>query len=611
MSPAVLLDRRTRAFRVLLVLIFGAMVFRLVQVQGFGHAHYATLSKQQTVQTVAATPTRGSIYDRNADILAETVTRQTVVADHWLIKDLSHTALALAPILQLPATDLEVKLAQHAGFIYLAHRVSDATAASITKLALPGINLVPETQRVVPVGRLAQSVVGTVDWKGDGNSGLELQFQNLLSGATQPGTHLVSASRLKNGTGIELTLDSYVQYVAEQALGAEIVASHATGGTAMVMDVRSGEILAMANLTSSATSPTSSTTPGAPGSATTPTVAAADAQYTSGPTLVAQSSTLPKGVDEGLANAALTGVYEPGSVFKLVTFSSALTNGVVTPTTPIQVPASIKIDKYTFQDAEAHGAETLTSTQVLAQSSNLGTIMVARALGRSRLLNQVGNLGFGQLTGLGFPGESPGIVPGPSQWTDTSIGAIPIGQGISVTAQQVLDAYNAVANGGVFVNPKLVRATVDSQGQATRTTASAKHRVIDPATNGALVSMLEQVVSQGTGTAAAVDGYTVAGKTGTAQIPGPHGYVPGAYTASFVGFAPAEHPVLSAMVILSHPTPIYGGAVAAPVFSTIMSHALHHYGIPTTSAATASASNSAVGSAANVTVPAGARTEGA
>ena len=604
MSPAILLSRRTRAFRCLLVLIFGAMVFRLIQVQEFGHSHYATLSKQQTAQAAAATPLRGTIYDRNANILAETVIRQTVVADHWLIKDPARTALALAPLLQLPATDIEAKLAQHAGFIYLAHRVPDAVAASITKLALPGINLVPENQRVVPVGRLAQSVVGTVDWKGDGNSGLELQLQRLLSGAVQPGTHTMSATAPASGTGIELTLDQYVQYVAEQALGAEIVASHASGGTAVVMDVRSGEILAMANLTATQTA-------AAPPAGTPPTVSAAKPQYTAGPTLVAQSSTLPAGVDEALANTALTGVYEPGSVFKLVTFSSALANGIVTPATSIQVPASLKIDKYTFQDAEQHGAETLSATQVLAQSSNLGTIMVARALGRTRLMSQVGTLGFGQLTGLGFPGESLGIVPGPSQWTDTSIGAIPIGQGISVTAQQVLDAYNAVANGGVFVAPKLVRATVDPQGRATRTADSATHRVIDPATNAALVGMLEQVVAQGTGTAAAVDGYTVAGKTGTAQIPGPHGYVPGAYTASFVGFAPAQHPVLSAMVILSHPTPIYGGAVAAPVFSTIMSHALHHFGIPTTSAATAAPANSAVGAAASVTVPAGARTEGA
>lgn len=611
MNPANLLDRRSRAFRVLLVAIFLVLIGRLVQVQELDHVHYATLSQQENAPAAPPPPLRGTIYDRNAQILAETVIRQTVVADHWLLTDVPHTALALAPVLQLSATDLEQKLSQHSGFIYLAHRIPDSEAAKITKMALPGINLVPETQRVVPVGRLAQSVVGTVDWAGNGNSGLELQLQSLLSGAIRPGAHLVSTGPLNSAgptsaTSVELTIDEYVQYVAEQALGAEIVASHATGGTAVVMDVRTGQILAMANLTSSGAA-----SPGETSATAAPSVTAAQAQYTSGPTLVAQSSTLPAGVDEALANTAVTGTYEPGSVFKLVTFSSALANAVIAPNTPIQVPSSLKLDKYTFQDAEAHGAETLTATQILAQSSNLGTIKVAEALGKSRLLAQIGNLGFGQLTGLGFPGESPGLLGSAKVWTETSIGSVPIGQGISVTAQQVLDAYNAVANGGTFVVPKLVRATVDPNGTASVTAPSPSHRVIDPTTDASLVSMLEQVVAQGTGTAAAIDGYTVAGKTGTAAIPGPHGYVPGAYNASFVGFAPAQDPVLSAIVVLNRPTPIYGGAVAAPVFSTIMSHALHHYGIATTSATTTSASTSAVGAAASVTVPAGAATEGA
>ena len=237
---------------------------------------------------------------------------------------------------------------------------------------------------------------------------------------------------------------------------------------------------------------------------------------------------------------------------------------------------------------------------------------VAQGLGKTRLLNQISNLGFGKPTGLLIPGESQGLVPGPSHWTGTSIGSTPIGQDDAVTAQQVIDAYNAVANGGVFVFPRLIRATVDTAGSVTAAATKPSRRVIDPATNAQLTNMLESVVSTGTGTSATIDGYTVAGKTGTAQIPSPDhlGYIPGAYIGSFAGFAPAQHPVLSCMVVLNHPTPIYGGAVAAPVFSTIMAYALHHFGIPTTAAATTAASTTAVGGTGSVTVPAGAVTEG-
>ena len=603
--------------RLLLVVVFGAMVFRLVQVQEFSSRHYAALSTAQLTQTVTVPPVRGGIYDRNGEVLAETVTRQTVVADPEIIKQPAAVAAALSPVLGISADTLRSELTEPTGFVYLAHRVSDAVAAAVTKLDLNGINLVPEAQRVVPVGLLAEPVVGTVGWNGAGTSGVEYQYQSLLAGKagstsilTSPdGVALPSGGQSTPstpGTGIELTLDESVQYVAEQALAAEIVAYHATGGTAVVMDVKSGDILAMANLTADK---------GASSSTTADPTLTADVgsnATTSGASLIAQSDTLPAGVSEALSNSAVTQVYEPGSVFKLVTFSAALADHLINPNTPLTVPAALPMGQYTFHDAEQHGSESLTATQILAQSSNIGTIEVAEGLGESRLLNQISNLGFGKLTGLGIPGESQGLVPGASQWTGTSIGSTPIGQDDAVTAQQVLDAYNAVANGGVFVSPRLVRATVDAKGGVHAAAPSESHRVIDPTTNAELVSMLEQVVTTGTGTSAAIDGYTVAGKTGTAQIPSPDhlGYISGAYIGSFAGFAPAQDPVLSAIVVLDRPTPIYGGAVAAPVFSTIMAYALHHYGIPTTTAGTTAASTTAVGGTGSVTVPAGAATEG-
>jgi len=627
-SPSVLLGRRSRAIRVVLVVVFLALVVQLVKVQEFSHQHYARLSSSELTQAVSVPAVRGGIFDRNGEVLAESVTKQTVVADPLLITHPAATADKLSPVLGIPADQLRSELTEHSGFVYLAHRVPNTVATNVTRLNLTGINLVPEPQRVQPNGQLAFPVVGSVNWDGNGASGLEYQYQSLLAGragskslmqapdgVTLPGTTRASVAAVP-GTGVELTIDESVQYVAEQALAAEISASHAFSGTAVVMDVKTGDIVAMADLqATTGTATTGAGTPSGNGAITvadTTNSAGNASQSSSGPSLVSRAGTLPAGVKEAPSNTADTQVYEPGSVFKLVTFSAALAAGVTTPNQPIEVPGSLPMGTYTFHDAEQHANERLTTSSILAQSSNIGTIEVAQALGKDRLLAQIGNLGFGKPTGLSFPGESQGLVPGPSAWTGTSIGSTPIGQDDAVTAQQILDAYNTVANGGVYVAPRLVRATVTPTGSPTAAKASPTHRVVDPTTNSELVSMLEGVVSSGTGTSAAIDGYTVAGKTGTAQIPDPNhlGYIQGAYVGSFAGFAPAENPVLSAVVVLDHPTPIYGGAVAAPVFSTIMAYALHHYGIPTTAAATASASSSAIGTTGTIAVPSGATTEG-
>jgi cell division protein FtsI (penicillin-binding protein 3) len=289
-------------------------------------------------------------------------------------------------------------------------------------------------------------------------------------------------------------------------------------------------------------------------------------------------------VVEAEQNLALSQVYEPGSVFKVVTFSAALADGTISPSTVLTVPNFLNIDGWVFHDAESHATEQLSASQILAQSSNIGTIEIAEALGKEQLAAQIAALGFGEPTGLGFPGESVGLVKqDPSQWAGSDIGSTPIGQDDAVTAQQVLDMINTVATGGTFVAPRLVRATVSSDGSVTATPAASTHRVISPQVSTELTQMMEQVVQDGTAVSAGVPGYTVAGKTGTAQVPDPvhGGYISGAYMATFAGFAPAENPVLSAIVVLSQPTPIFGGVVAAPVFSQVMQYALHRYGVPT------------------------------
>ncbi|MGH8997543.1 MAG: peptidoglycan D,D-transpeptidase FtsI family protein, partial [Acidimicrobiales bacterium] len=536
MSPALLLGRRTRAMRVLLLVVFVALMARLVVVQEFSHKHYATLSRSELSQIVTLPAIRGGIYDRNGEVLALSVAKKTVIADPFLIKKPERTAAALSPVLGIPVAQLVPELSERSGFVYLAHRVDSATAAKVTALNLVGIDLIDESERVEPDGKTAEPVIGTVQADGKGGSGLEYQYQSLLAGkagskdlltapdgVTLPGSSSTGKAA-QPGTGLELTLDQSVQYVTEQALGAEIVAAHAQGGTAVIMDVKTGDILAMANLQASTPAST-------PGTASGQSVAAT----TGDPSAQGAAMTLPAGVTEAPSNSALTQVYEPGSVFKLVTFSAALASGVISPNQTFSVPDALPLGTYTFHDAEEHGAESLTATDIISQSSNIGTIEIAEQLGKDRLLNQIGNLGFGKPTGLNFPGESQGLVPNAASWTGSSIGSTPIGQADAVTVQQVLDAYNAVANGGVFVAPRLVRATVAPNGSVHPEPVSSAHRVIDPATNAELVSMLESVVKTGTGVNAAIDGYTVAGKTGTAQIPDSNhlGYVPGAFVGTF------------------------------------------------------------------------------
>ena len=549
--------------RVVIGLCFCALALRLFAVQILSGGHYSSIGTAEVTSTVQIPAARGGIYDRDGAVLAVSVPRSTVVADPFLITHPGSEADALAPVLGVPAGQLAAQLSEHSGYVVLARKVDDATAGRVTKLRLAGINLLPDSQREDPAGQLAQPVLGVVNASGKGAAGLEYRYDQQLAGRagsivvqrTPDDVQLPGGTSTRTaavpGSGIELTLDEPLQYVTEQSLASEITTAHAKSGIAVVMDSRTGDVLAMANL-------------------------------------VADPKTGQIG--EAAQNLAVSMVYEPGSVFKLVTFSAALGNGIISPSTTFSVPNMLNIDGWVFHDAENHPTEQLTATQILAQSSNIGTIEIANQLGRDRLAAQIGALGFGQPTGLQFPGESPGIVrANPTAWAPSDMGSTPIGQDDAVTAQQVLDMVNTVATGGVFVPPRLVRATVRADGSVAPVARAKTHRVLTPWVSSILTTMMEQVVQDGTAVSAGIPGYTVAGKTGTAQIPDPQhaGYIPGAYMATFAGFAPAENPELSAIVVLEQPTPIFGGLVAAPVFSQIMRFALHRYGIPTSPSAPA------------------------
>lgn len=533
------------------MVVFAVLVARLTYVALVAGNRYAAFGMTQLLHTVVTPAARGSILDRDGNVLAISVPQPTIVADPHLVGDPVAEATTLAPVLGMDEQKLEQLLDRNADFVYLARQVDEATGSKVKSLHLAGISVIQEPKRFQAGGTLAASVLGAVGVDGSGLSGVEYAYDKSLSG--RPGKTVLerdpngadipggvrSAQPARAGQSIELTLDQPIQYATEQALASEIVSSKAKGGVAIVMSTRTGEILAMADLTAGQNGAPPSPSP---------------------------------------SNDAVTNVYEPGSVMKGPVFSGAIEDGLVSPSTRFSVPGQLSVGGSTFHDAEPHGVESLSTTDILAQSSNVGTIGIAEMMGKQRIENYLRAFGFGSLTGVRFPGESPGLLINPSKWSGTSIADVPIGQAEAVTPLQVLDAYNTIANGGVSVTPRLVRATVDPDGAVKPVPIEPGHRVVSSRTAQEMTGMLEQVVQspQGTGMAAAIPGYTVAGKTGTAQKPLAHerGYQPGAYMATFVGFVPAEQPAVTAIVVLDQPTPIFGGAVAAPVFSQAAKDAL-------------------------------------
>jgi cell division protein FtsI (penicillin-binding protein 3) len=346
------------------------------------------------------------------------------------------------------------------------------------------------------------------------------------------------------GNDLILSLDQSLQYELERALVDAVGAATAKGGLAIVEDTRTGSILAMANVTGDG----------------------AGAARPSSPTE---------------HNRAVTDVYEPGSTNKVITMAGALEEGLVTPDSRFTVPDKYQVGNHLFSDHDPHPPTDWSVTDILTESSNVGTIMVAQKLGKERLDRYLRGFGFGKRTGIRFPGEPNGLLLDPDDWWVTSMGTVPIGNGLAVSALQMLQVYAAIANGGVWRPPVLVAATLDETGRRHDVPPGEPRRVVSPRTAALLNQMLRNVVREGTGTNASIPGYTVAGKTGTARKPleGARGYS-GTYVASFVGFVPAEDPRLAAVVILDEPTPIYGSQVAAPVFSRIMQYALRLERIP-------------------------------
>lgn len=548
-----------RMFLVTMALIaaFGLLTWRLVDLQIVRADFLRGMAERQRKRMTPLQPQRGSIYDRDGEILAFSQDAYSLYALPYQIKDVDSTASQLSLILKVPQSEIASKLRSQSGFVYLRRQLDRETAARVEELRLAGVGLEKESKRVYPQEGLAAAVIGFVGIDNQGLAGLELQYEDLLRGERGeaeeerdaagnpiPGmTKVIKGPR--DGMDLTLTLDLDIQNKAEAELAAAVENCGAKGGNLVVMDLRSGEILAMA------------TFPGF------------------------DANRFAETPPELTRNRPVTDAFEPGSVLKVITAAAAMGEGLVKPETPINVPHQITIGEYSFKDPHEMPASQLTFSDVIAHSSNLGTIRVASQLRPEVQLGYLEKMGCGQPTGIDFPGEASGIVPSLERWTATTGATLAIGQGISVSTMQLACLLGCVGNRGVMVRPHLLKEAVDRSGGERVTWEAEAEEVLDPGLCETLTRVLEQVVHHGTATRAATSLYNVAGKTGTAMKPDPRGrgYLK-SYIGTFAGFAPAEDPRLVAVVTLDEPETIYGGISAAPCFSAVMEFALQQLRVP-------------------------------
>jgi len=518
-----------------------------------GALRRAARTQQLTNEVVPAQ--RGTITDRNGVALAISEPAQELTADPYLIKRPLAVAQRLAPLLGLTRAQVLTKLSEHTGFVYLAHSLPYDAAHKVLALKLPGVQGAPVMRRVYPRGTLAAQVLGIVgtEHEGAGRMGLEYSLNSALAGHAgqrrvvsdaigQP-ISIAETHHEQAGSSVELTLDANIQQRAEDVLSAVGRVFQPKDSTAIVMNPRTGAILAMANWP-----------------------------------LVNANDPGAKAI-EALQNRAVSFNYEPGSTFKSVVVSGALQEGRITPESGFEIPDQIELGGRTIHDDTEHPGESLTTSQILAQSSNVGAIKIGLLEGRDKFNTWVHRFGFGAPTGVGLPGEESGATLPLNRYSGSSMGNLPIGQGELVTPIQMATAYSAIANGGILRSPHIV-----SQIGGRPVPEPAGRRIISTTTAAELRSMLKGVLAPGgTASEVSIPGYQLAGKTGTASKIDPKTgeYSKSAYVASFVGFAPASDPKLLCAVIIDEPQTgsIYGGVVAAPAFGQIMEFALPYLGI--------------------------------
>jgi cell division protein FtsI (penicillin-binding protein 3) len=541
-----LVERRIGLLFALFLLLLGAATARAAWLGTVKSDSLGERAVQQQVEDRKVPAPRGTILDRNGVDLAVSEDAVTVVAHPFLIDDPAAVAARLAPLVGRTDEELLKKLSDRdAGFVYLRRKMDASLGQRIEDLGIEGIDTVIEPKRSYPQGHLAAQVLGMVGIDNTGLSGLEYSRDEELSGddgqrrlvkdALGEPVSLIETDRAEPGEDLRLTLDAAIQERVEAVLAEVGETYQPAGATALVMDPRSGAILALANW---------------------PRV---DANNVAGSPQYASQ------------NRAIQFNYEPGSTFKAFTVAGALEDGLIEPDTPFQVPPTIQVADRVIGEAHDGGGGTFTTADILARSSNVGTVMIGLKLGAERFDRWVRRFGFSKPTGVDLPGENQGIVLDVEDYSGSSIGNMPIGQGISVTPIQMASAFTAIANGGIKRRPYIVA------GHGT-----PGKRVLSKRTADRVSQMLEGVLAAGgTAAEASVEGYTLAGKTGTAEKAEDGTYSKTDFVASFMGYAPARDPELLVSVMVDEPRgDIYGGTVAAPAFERIMEFALPYLKIP-------------------------------
>jgi cell division protein FtsI (penicillin-binding protein 3) len=551
-----------------LLSLFGG---RLVQVQGLDASALAAQALESRTQSEVLFAHRGDIVDSVGDPLATTVELRDLLVDQTLVTQykrhvgedrvavgLKGAAEDLAPLLGMPVATVAKRLTGSSRGATLARGVAPDVARQILRLAVPGVVAYQASKRMYPNGEVAANLLGFVDADGNAGGGLEAAYEQALAGTPGKLTYESSEDGAKIPTGVlaeadprdgctvHTTIDRDLQYKAQQLLGAQVRATKARGGYAVVLDT-AFDVRALAVVP------------------------------TFDPNHYGRAS------QNELNDRSLLDTFEPGSTAKVITLAAALQEGAATPTSRITVPPVLRRGDTTFHDAEVHGTERLTLAGVLAKSSNIGTILTGSRFSPQKLDGYLRAFGLGSPTGMGLS-ESSGLLAPWQQWSGSQRNTVMFGQGLSVTALQAADVFATFAADGVRRQPRLVTGQTCTDGVFRPAAPTSATRVVSASVAQQMRLMMEQVVgNEGTAVKAAIPGYRVAGKTGTAQVPGRNGYQPGAYVASFIGMAPADAPKLVVAVVLDQPkNGHFGGQVAAPVFSQLMAFALAQAKVPPT-----------------------------
>jgi cell division protein FtsI (penicillin-binding protein 3) len=578
MNQQLIVQDRIRKIVAIAVVIFLLFGLRLIEIQAIRASGYVKKAEVELSKSATLLAPRGTIYDINGVELARSISAMNIAVDQTVVNDPAAAAQVVAPILNMTPNQLQPDLTGERRYVLIAKDITPETWRQVNQAikdyntqilkTKDGISkriggFVPERSfiRDYPSGKLTSSLIGITNDQGSGASGIESSLNSLLAGTNGkyiyangrgniiPGSEQVSVEA-KSGTSVRLTIDRDVQWVAQNAISQAVASSRAESGTVIVMDPKTGAILAQA----------------------------------SAPTFdpnISSTITLNK-----LRNPAVQEVYEPGSTGKVITVAAALQEGLVTPQSIFTIPYKMKVADEYFHDHEKHPTQRLTTTGLLAVSSNTGSIQIGQKLGKETLYNYLRKFGIGQSTNSKLPGESAGILHPVKEWSGTSLPTIAFGQGYSLTAMQSTSVFATIANDGVRVSPSILAGVVDESGKYTPAKENESVRVLSSQTASNMRAMMESVVSSnGTAPAAAISGYRIAGKTGTANRFNTACKCYSGYTASFIGFAPADQPKYVISVTIQDPKGMHwGGALAGPVFKKVMSFVLQSEGVQPTTA---------------------------